>query len=114
MKYLLNEGIEIWSITEGLISSFSERETVYYLQCSKEVEKTSQRVKRRCVQLNEEGTFTRGSPPFGYQIIKVEDKSELAIHPQEAEVVTKWVMENDSRLVNIQIKSKSDRKIWIN
>ena len=84
---MLREEIEIRSITEGFISSFSERETEYYLQCSKEVEKTSQRVKRRFVQLNEEGIFTGGSPPFGYQIIKVNGKSELAIHTGEAEVV---------------------------
>lgn len=93
MKYLFDalqkNGIEIWSITEGMVPYFSEREAEYYLQCSKEVEKTSQRVKRRFVQLNEEGTFTGGSPPFGYQIIKLEGKSELAIHPEEAEVVRK-------------------------
>jgi site-specific DNA recombinase len=93
MKYffdtLQKEGVEIWSITEGMISCFSEREAEYYLQCSIEVEKTSQRVKRRFVQLNEEGTFTGGSPPFGYQIVKLEGKSELAVHLEEAEVVKK-------------------------
>jgi site-specific DNA recombinase len=86
---LLSDGIEIWSVTEGLVSNFSERESNYYLQCSKEVEKTSQRVKSRFVQLNEEGTFTGGSPPFGYQIRKMQGISELAIHPGEAVVVKK-------------------------
>ncbi|MEH7500747.1 recombinase family protein [Neobacillus drentensis] len=93
MKYLFDalqeKGIEIWSVTEGMVSYFSEREAEYYLQCSKEVEKTSQRVKRRFAQLNEEGTFTGGSPAFGYQIIKLDGKSELAIYPKEAEVVKK-------------------------
>jgi hypothetical protein len=28
--------------------------------------------------------------------------------------LAKWVMENDSRLMNIQVKSKSDRKNWRN
>ncbi|MFF2446133.1 recombinase family protein [Neobacillus sp. NPDC058068] len=91
MKYFFDamqsEGIEIWSITEGMVSNFSEREAEYYLQCSKEVEKTSQRVKRRFVQLNEEGIFTGGSPPYGYKIIKLDGKSELAIFPEEAEIV---------------------------
>jgi site-specific DNA recombinase len=68
---LLSEGIEIWSVTEGMVANFSERETDYYLQCSKEVEKTSQRVKNRFVQLNEEGIFTGGSPPFGYQLLNL-------------------------------------------
>lgn len=86
---LQKEGIEIWSVTEGMVSYFSEREAEYYLQCSKEVEKTSQRVKRRFVQLHEEGNFTGGSPPYGYQIIKMEGQSELTILPEEAEVVKK-------------------------
>lgn len=67
---LKKENIEIWSVTEGEICNFSEQEAEYYIQCSKEVEKTSQRVKRRFEQLNEEGNFTGGSPPFGYQLLK--------------------------------------------
>ncbi|MEH7115484.1 recombinase family protein [Neobacillus niacini] len=86
---LISNGIEIWSVTEGMVSKFSERESDYYLQCSTEVEKTSQRVKRRFVQLKEEGNFTGGSPPFGYKITKMEGISELAIHPEEAVVVKK-------------------------
>jgi DNA invertase Pin-like site-specific DNA recombinase len=74
MKYIFEtlkkENIKIWSVSEGEICDYTDQEADYYRQCSIEVEKTSYRVKKRFEQLNEEGIFTGGSPPFGYQLVK--------------------------------------------
>ncbi|NMD71493.1 recombinase family protein [Bacillus sp. DNRA2] len=81
--------VEIWSVIDGKFSGFSNDEMKYFDQSSKEVEKTSQRVKKRFAQLKEEGSFTGGSAPYGYKLVKVNGISELVINPTEADVVNK-------------------------
>ncbi|WP_316571392.1 recombinase family protein [Neobacillus sp. YIM B06451] len=89
MKNLINElhrqGIEVWSVVEGSIEEFSDLEKKYFIQSRNEVEKTSQRVKRRFQQLNEEGIFTGGTAPFGYSIASTD--SRLTINKEEAEII---------------------------
>lgn len=89
MKNLINElhsqGIEVWSVVEGVVESYSAQEEKYYIQSKEEVEKTSQRVKRRFQQLNEEGIFTGGTAPFGYSIACTD--SRLTINKEEAEII---------------------------
>lgn len=119
---LREHGIEIWSVVEGEIKNFHLNEFFYFQQSFKEVEKISTRVKIRTEQLNKEGSFTGGTPPFGYRLEKKNGKTVLAINPEESQIVKEifnLAYENRygcSKIAQIlnqkEIKTRS-KKMWI-
>ncbi|MDQ0245252.1 DNA invertase Pin-like site-specific DNA recombinase/DNA-binding transcriptional MerR regulator [Bacillus fengqiuensis] len=78
-------GIQIWSVIEG---QWSGSNYSYFGQAALEVERTSQRVKQRLRQMNEEGIFTGGTAPYGYKLIENSNgKKSLVIDQKEAKVI---------------------------
>jgi len=72
LQWFVNRGIQVWSVNEGeaRIDSHVDKLMNYirFWQASGESEKTSIRVKTRLAQLTEEGHFTGGACPFGYEL----------------------------------------------
>ena len=99
VEWFVKQNIEVWSAMEGQqrFDSHVDKLLNYirYWQASGESIKTSLRVKTRLEQLTEDGFFTGGRAPFGYQAVKKgrmnkknQEVRDLAIEPSEAEVVT--------------------------
>ena len=88
----------MWSANEGQqkIESSGDKlmNFIRFWQAAGESEKTSIRVKTRLQQMTEEGLYTGGNYPHGYQLVssgrrnkKGHEMRDLAIDPIEAEVV---------------------------
>lgn len=89
MKMLIEQvqayGIQIWSVVEG---EWSGSNYSYFSQATLEVERTSQRVKQRLRQMNEEGIFTGGTAPYGYRLVENSNgKKSLVTDQEEVKVV---------------------------
>lgn len=98
VEWFINHGIEVWSVNEGeqRMESHVDKLMNYirFWQANGESKKTSIRVKARLQQLVEEGVYTGGTPPFGYNLVKsgvVNKKGKelmtLQQNPIEAEMV---------------------------
>lgn len=98
VEWFVKNGVEVWSAMEGQqrFDNHVDKLLNYirYWQASGESIKTSVRTKTRIGQLTEEGHFTGGGVPFGYQLVhngRVNKKNrpvyDLAIEPQESEIV---------------------------
>lgn len=98
VEWFINHGIEVWSVNEGeqRMESHVDKLMNYirFWQANGESKKTSIRVKARLQQLVEEGVYTGGTPPFGYNLVKsgvVNKKGKelmtLEQNPVEAEMV---------------------------
>ena len=98
VEWFVKQGIEVWSAMEGQqrFDTHVDKLLNYirYWQASGESIKTSLRVKTRLEQLTQEGYYTGGRVPFGYQAVKrgrINKKNhevrDLAIEPGEAEVM---------------------------
>lgn len=94
----IKKGVQVWSVVEGeqKLDSFGDKLMNYirFLQASSESEKTSQRVREAMQQNLEQGIYSGGVVPFGYERVmkgrkknKREDAYDLAIIKDEAEVV---------------------------
>jgi DNA invertase Pin-like site-specific DNA recombinase len=72
VQWFINRGIRIWSVNEGeaRIENHVDKLMNYirFWQASGESEKTSVRVKTRLAQLTEEGHYTGGACPYGYEL----------------------------------------------
>ena len=99
VEWFVKQGIEVWSAMEGQqrFDTHVDKLLNYirYWQASGESIKTSLRVKTRMDQLTEEGFFTGGRAPFGYQAVKQgrmnkknQEVRDLVTEPHEAEIVT--------------------------
>lgn len=98
LQWFVEQGIEMWSVNEGQqkLESHGDKlmNFIRFWQASGESEKTSIRVKTRLQQMTEEGLYTGGNYPHGYQLVssgrknkKGHEMRDLAIDPVEAEVV---------------------------
>ena len=98
VEWLTRNGVAVWSICEGeqRFDNHVDKLTNYirYWQAAGESAKTSQRVRTRIRQLTEEGFFTGGQCPYGYELIrgkrlnkKNQPMNDLRICEDEAEVV---------------------------
>ncbi len=98
LQWFVEHGIEMWSVNEGQqkIESSGDKlmNFIRFWQAAGESEKTSIRVKTRLQQMTEEGLYTGGNYPYGYQLVssgrknkKGHEMRDLAIEPAEAEVV---------------------------
>ncbi len=98
LQWFVEHGIEMWSVNEGQqkIESHGDKLMNYirFWQASGESEKTSIRVKTRLGQMTEEGLYTGGGYPYGYQLVangrknkKGHEMRDIAIEPGEAAVV---------------------------
>lgn len=97
-RWLIEQGIEIWSVTEGQQKLENIGDKVTNLIRSEEAEnesrKTSLRVSEAKRQLTEMGRYTGGPVPFGYMLVdsgKISKKGyplkEMAIDPRETPFV---------------------------
>jgi len=72
VQWFSEKGIHIWSVTEGEARFDSHVDKlmnyIRFWQASGESLKTSERTKTRLAQLTEEGIFTGGTCPFGYEL----------------------------------------------
>ncbi len=98
VEWLVKQGIAVWSVCEGeqRFDNHVDKLTNYirYWQAAGESERISERTRTRIRQLTEEGLFTGGVCPYGYQLVRQgrENKRkqplyDLVIHPKEAETV---------------------------
>ncbi|WP_411735058.1 recombinase family protein [Paenibacillus sp. M2] len=99
VEWFVKQGIEVWSVMEGqrTFDNHVDSLTNYitFWQASGESIKTSQRVTEAISQLNEEGGYTGGSAPYGYEIYDTgvkhpkKDKNikDVRINKEEATVV---------------------------
>jgi len=105
LQWFTEHGIEVWSVNEGQ-QKFEHHvdkllNYIRFWQASGESEKTSVRVKTRLSQMTEEGLYTGGTVPFGYQLVdngrlnkKGQPMKDLAKEPIESELVYqmyRWV-----------------------
>ena len=101
VEWFVKHGIEVWSVKEGeqRFDSHVDKLTNYirFWQASGESEKTSMRIKTRMKQLTEEGLYTGGHVPYGYDLVKNgrvnkrgNEISDLQVNPEEAETV-RWI-----------------------
>ena len=74
VEWLTRNGIAVWSVCEGeqRFDNHVDKLTNYirYWQAAGESEKISERTRTRIRQLTEEGFFTGGQCPYGYELIK--------------------------------------------
>ena len=98
VKWFVEQGIEVWSVMEGQQRFDNHVDDlmnyIRYWQASGESLKTSIRTKTRLGQLTEEGYYTGGTVPFGYQAVDKGRKNkrnkpvfDLEINDEEAEIV---------------------------
>ena len=98
MEWFVKQNIEVWSAMEGQqrFDNHVDKLLNYirYWQASGESIKTSMRVKTRIEQLTQEGHYTGGRAPFGYQLERTgrmnkknQDVRDLVIDPEDAETV---------------------------
>ncbi len=98
LEWFTTHGIEVWSVNEGQqrMETHADRlmNFIRFWLAAGESEKTSIRVKTRLRQMTSEGIYTGGSIMYGYQLVykgrknkKGQDMRDLAIHPEEMEVV---------------------------
>jgi len=130
VEWLINAGIRVWSTQEGeqRIESHTDKLTNYirYWQADGESQKTSIRTSTRMGQITEDGFFTGGTHPYGYNLVKKGRKNkkgmelnDLAINEDEAPVVRmifeKYVTEGygPQRIANylrqLNIKNRSGK-----
>lgn len=98
VKWLINQGIEVWSVNEGQrqIKDNYDRLINYitYWQAEGESEKISIRAKEKRIQLTKEGIYLGNYAPYGYKIVESELYSKigkkrkiLAIYEKEAKII---------------------------
>ena len=98
VEWFVKNGIRVWSTQEGeqRFDSHTDKLTNYirFWQADGESEKTSIRTKTALGQLVEDGHFTGGICPYGYDLVKSgrfnkrkHEVCELAVNPDEAAVV---------------------------
>lgn len=98
VEWLVRHGISVWSVCEGeqRFDNHVDKLTNYirYWQAAGESEKISERTRTRIRQLTEEGYFTGGQCPYGYQLVrgkrlnkKNQPMNDLQICETEAQVV---------------------------
>ena len=98
VEWFVKQNIEVWSAMEGQqrFDNHVDKLLNYirYWQASGESIKTSMRVKTRIEQLTQEGHYTGGRAPFGYQLERTgrmnkknQDVRDLVIDPEDAEIV---------------------------
>lgn len=98
VEWFITHGIRVWSVNEGeqKMEQHIDKLMNYlrFWQASGESEKTSIRVKTRHSQMTLEGIYTGGVVPYGYKLVhngrlnkKGQEMRDLAIHPEEAEIV---------------------------
>lgn len=98
VEWFVKNGVEVWSATEGQqrFDNHVDKLLNYirYWQASGESIKTSVRTKTRLEQLTQDGHYTGGSVPYGYQAAKLgrtnkksKEVCDFAVVPEEAEVV---------------------------
>lgn len=98
VEWLVRHGISVWSVCEGeqRFDNHVDKLTNYirYWQAAGESEKISERTRTRIRQLTEEGAFTGGVCPYGYEFVrgsrlnkKNQPMNDLRICEPEAEVL---------------------------
>jgi site-specific DNA recombinase len=99
VEALTKFGIEVWSVKEGHQKFNSHVDSllnyITFWQASGESIKTSQRVTEALEQMNEDGRFTGGTVPYGYELVDTgiphhkKDKTikDLKINPIEADLI---------------------------
>lgn len=98
VEWLVRNGIAVWSVCEGeqRFDNHVDKLTNYirYWQAAGESAKTSERVRTRIRQLTEQGYFTGGQCPYGYELIrgnrlnkKNQPMNDLCVCENEASVV---------------------------
>ncbi|MFC8686080.1 recombinase family protein [Brevibacillus porteri] len=72
LEYLTQHGVEVWSVKEQRLNEAShENSLITYIrfwQAEGESKKTSTRVTESIRQMNEDGRWTGGKAPFGYEV----------------------------------------------
>lgn len=99
VEWFVKQGIEVWSVSEGqrTFENHVDSLTNYitFWQASGESIKTSMRIKEKNSQINEEGGYLGGTPPYGYEVYDTgvkhvkRDKNvkDLRVHAFEAAAV---------------------------
>ena len=98
VQWFSEKGIQVWSVNEGEARFDTHVDKlmnyIRFWQASGESLKTSERTKTRIAQLTEEGIFTGGVCPYGYELYdngRVNKKSlpckDLRVNDDEAEIV---------------------------
>lgn len=98
VEWLVNHGVAVWSVCEGeqRFDNHVDKLTNYirFWQAAGESERISERTKTRLRQLTEEGHFTGGVCPYGYQLVRMGRENrkkqpvyDLAVNPEEASIV---------------------------
>jgi len=98
VEWFVQQGIEVWSVTEGeqRFDNHVDKLTNYirFWQANGESRKTSMRVKDSMKQLVEQGIYTGGVTPFGYNAVpsgrfnkRGKELVELVVDPSEAPIV---------------------------
>lgn len=86
VEWFVKQGVEVWSVSEGQRTFNSHVDTltnyITFWQASGESIKTSQRVKEDLKQMNEEGKYTGGTPPYGYKLTDTGEK-----HPKHDKTI---------------------------
>lgn len=98
VEWLTRNGIAVWSVCEGeqRFDNHEDELTNYirYWQAAGESEKISERTRTRIRQLTQEGVFTGGVCPYGYELVcgkrlnkRNQPMNELRVCESQAEVV---------------------------
>lgn len=76
VQFLIENGVEVWSVKEGQAKLEDHNDKLFnylrFWQSSGESLKTSIRVKEVLQQLNEQGYYTGGNIPYGYELYETD------------------------------------------
>lgn len=99
VQFLVEHGVEVWSVKEGQAKLEQHSDLlinyIRFWQSSGESQKTSMRVKEVMNQMNEQGEYTGGNTPYGYELIetdiphpkKPKNMKMIKIHKEESQVI---------------------------
>jgi site-specific DNA recombinase len=96
---LYEKGVQVWSVKEGELRNAEHTDSLLnylrYWTSEGESRKTSMRVKDSMRQLNEEGCFLGGTPPYGYTL---EDTGEKR-NSKKDKTIKKLVADSDEATI---------------
>lgn len=101
IEFLSKNGVTVHSVNEGELRSVEHTDSlinyIRYWQAEGESIKTSIRVKEQLKQMNEEGKFTGGNQPYGYDLVETDEK-----HPKKKSNIKKLIInEEQSKVVRL-------------
>ncbi|RNB59348.1 hypothetical protein EDM57_04190 [Brevibacillus gelatini] len=102
LEFLKKQGVEVWSVEDGILNNNEKHEDsllsfLRFWVAEGESKKTSIRVSEALKQMNEQGRWTGGNIPFGYEMFDTGIK-----HPKYDKTIKDlMISENESKIVKL-------------